>query len=282
MRTSIATLAIAVFAGVALANSGCKQKPNTSLNPSGNSINTPGLASQVPVGIPYDITWQPTTSGTVSIVLLRGPSENVAPLECIVDSVPNTGTYTWTPSTSLENDSSRYGIQIVVDGSGEYQYSTQFGISNLQNTALSSGEPTTTNTALSSGEPTTTTTVHQKNTLTVSNTVYRSTLSKLTAPTPSSNLTSSLTHYGTRTSLPSSVTSPSNVTSTHKVTPTKPITRPSSSGPMQTSVTIASAPMPTTPNTTATSSIIAATGAAVKVGAGGMLAGLGAAVALVL
>ena len=73
---------------------------------------------------------QPTTPGKVSIVLLRGPSENVIPIDCLADSIPNTGTFSWTPSTSLTPDVTHYGLQIIVTGTGQFQYSTQFGISN--------------------------------------------------------------------------------------------------------------------------------------------------------
>jgi len=98
--------------------------------PSGNPIALPGLGELVPVGIPYTITWTPTTPGKVSIILLRGPGENVVPIGTLADAVDNTGTYVWTPSTSLENDVTHYGLLIVVEGTGQYQYSTQFGIKN--------------------------------------------------------------------------------------------------------------------------------------------------------
>jgi len=98
--------------------------------PSGNPISRPGLNELVPVGVPYTITWDPTTEGKVSIILLRGPGENVVPIDTLADGVNNTGTFIWTPSTSLENDVTHYGLQIIVEGTGQYQYSTQFGIKN--------------------------------------------------------------------------------------------------------------------------------------------------------
>jgi len=98
--------------------------------PSGNPIALPGLGELVPVGIPYTITWTPTTPGKVSIILLRGPGTNVVPIATLADAVDNTGTFVWTPSTSLENDVTHYGLLIVVEGTGQYQYSTQFGIKN--------------------------------------------------------------------------------------------------------------------------------------------------------
>ncbi|CUS15065.1 unnamed protein product [Tuber aestivum] len=99
-------------------------------DPEGNPIAKPGLGEIVPVGSPYTITWNPTTEGTVTLVLLRGPSTNVIPLYPIVEKIPNTGTYSWTPATDLEADVSRYGIQLIDDATGKYQYTTQFGISN--------------------------------------------------------------------------------------------------------------------------------------------------------
>lgn len=69
------------------------------------------------------IRLQPTTSksGTVTLVLLRGPSTNVQPLYPIVENAPNTGSYIWTPSTDLEEDVTRYGLQLIVDATGQFQ-----------------------------------------------------------------------------------------------------------------------------------------------------------------
>ncbi|KAI4183234.1 MAG: hypothetical protein L6R41_005507 [Letrouitia leprolyta] len=127
MKFSVATIVSASLAGFAAAQT-CSTKP-VGDTPSGNPISAP-LNSIVPAGTPFTITWTPTTKGTVSIVLLRGPSTNVQPIGCIVDNIANTGKFVWTPSTSLEADVTHYGIQIIVSGTGQYQYSTQFGISN--------------------------------------------------------------------------------------------------------------------------------------------------------
>ncbi|MCJ1464094.1 hypothetical protein MMC07_002706 [Pseudocyphellaria aurata] len=126
MYLATATIVGAVLAGIA---SACSQLPVGS-NPSGNPINLPTLNQVVPAGKPFTISWNPTTPGKVSIVLLRGPSENVIPIDCLADSIANTGTFSWTPSTSLTPDVTHYGLQIVVTGTGQFQYSTQFGISN--------------------------------------------------------------------------------------------------------------------------------------------------------
>ncbi|KAL3478755.1 Ser-Thr-rich glycosyl-phosphatidyl-inositol-anchored membrane family-domain-containing protein [Aspergillus californicus] len=122
--------------------------PDYSVAPSGNAILTPGLQEQVPAGQPYTITWNPTTEGLISLVLLRGPSSNVVPLEPIAESIANTGSYTWTPSTTLEPDVTHYGLLLVVESGankGAYQWSTQFGIENPNY-----GQDTTTTTTSSS------------------------------------------------------------------------------------------------------------------------------------
>lgn len=93
---------------------------------------------------------QPTTPGSISIVLLQGPSTNVLPIDCIVESVPNSGKFVWTPPTTLKADVTHYGIQIIVQGTGQYQYSTQFGISNPSHSSATVHSTTTsqrTNTA---------------------------------------------------------------------------------------------------------------------------------------
>ncbi|ODQ55219.1 hypothetical protein SAICODRAFT_16983 [Saitoella complicata NRRL Y-17804] len=132
-----------------------------------NAIYTPGLNQQVEAGSPFTITWDPTTEGTVTIVLLRGPSENILPLYAIVENLANTGRYDWTPSTALEPDTTHYGLQLIVDSDGNYQYSTQFGVVNpyYRSTSSSSAASSSSSSAASSsvattsGQRTSTTTV---------------------------------------------------------------------------------------------------------------------------
>lgn len=124
MRFTAAAL-VSTFAAFAAAYT----QPDYSKSPEGNAILSPGLGEQVPEGKPYEIKWEPTVGKTVSLVLLRGPSENVKPKETIVESIPNSGSYKWTPSSSLTPDTTHYGLLLVVEGTGQYQWSTQFGIS---------------------------------------------------------------------------------------------------------------------------------------------------------
>ena len=98
--------------------------------PEGNPLYTPGLNDVVPVDQEYGITWQPTTEGTVTLLLLKGPATNLKVLYPIVEKIPNSGNYFWVPSDKLEPGDTGYGIQLIDDATGQYQYTTQFGISN--------------------------------------------------------------------------------------------------------------------------------------------------------
>ncbi|KAH2851108.1 hypothetical protein KXV85_004845 [Aspergillus fumigatus] len=142
MRLSIASV-VSCLAALAMAAT----KPDYTQDPTGNAILKPGLNELVPAGKPYTITWDPTTTGPVSLVLLRGPSTNVVPIETLADSIPNSGSFSWTPSTSLEPDTTHYGLLLVVEGTGQYQYSTQFGISNPGYTGSTSQSSSTSPTA---------------------------------------------------------------------------------------------------------------------------------------
>jgi len=99
--------------------------------PTGNPITRP-LNEVVPAGKPFEITWTPTTTNKVSLVLLKGPSINVIPQYAIVESIPNSGKFVWTPDAALEATAgpNGYGLQIIDDVTGQFQYSTQFGISS--------------------------------------------------------------------------------------------------------------------------------------------------------
>jgi len=80
---------------------------------------------------PFTITWTPNTPGPVKITLLKGPSTNVIPQFDIVASTPNSGSFVWTPPATLQSIAgvTGYGLNLTDLTSGDYQYSTQFGIS---------------------------------------------------------------------------------------------------------------------------------------------------------
>lgn len=104
--------------------------------------------------------------GLVNIYLLRGPTENIKLLSTIVEGIQNTGSYTWTPDANLEDDKTHYGLNLTMPGvPGEFQYSTQFGISNPikagsgvgtgnVTTSVASTTTTTTTPGIAAGSPT--------------------------------------------------------------------------------------------------------------------------------
>ncbi|KAI4150144.1 MAG: hypothetical protein L6R39_002339 [Caloplaca ligustica] len=109
----------------------------------------------VPAGTPFTITWTNTTTGFVNIELLRGPSTNIVPIQCLAERIPNSGSYVWTPSPNLEADVTHYGLRIVDSKTGQYQFSNQFGISNdVIHPPSSSLAPTTYTAATSATEAT--------------------------------------------------------------------------------------------------------------------------------
>ncbi|KAF1846358.1 uncharacterized protein K460DRAFT_286405 [Cucurbitaria berberidis CBS 394.84] len=100
--------------------------------PTGNPITKP-VNEVVPACKPFTITWQPTTPNTVSILLLKGPPTNVKKFgPSLAEGIANSGSLTWTPPSDLEPTTGHtgYGLQLIDDVTGQYQYSTQFGISN--------------------------------------------------------------------------------------------------------------------------------------------------------
>lgn len=121
-----ANAAIVLFAGLAAA-----QRHAPVGEPSGNPITRP-LNEIVPKCEPFTITWTPTTANTVSVLLLKGPSTNVVKFgPSLAEGIVNGGSLSWTPAADLPvtADNTGYGLQIIDDVTGQYQYSTQFGIS---------------------------------------------------------------------------------------------------------------------------------------------------------
>jgi hypothetical protein len=48
----------------------------------------------------------------------------------IADNVANTGSYSWDVPSTLEPDTTHYGVELIVEGTGQYQYSPQCGVSS--------------------------------------------------------------------------------------------------------------------------------------------------------
>lgn len=119
---------------------------------------TPDLNTPVTTGETYSVTWAPSSVAgqTVSLVLCNGPGANcVLQASAIVEGVSaSAGSYSWSVPCSLpegtQQTESGYGMLIIVDGTGEFQYSTQFSVvkgsscSSTSSTTSASGPSTVT------------------------------------------------------------------------------------------------------------------------------------------
>ena len=101
-------------------------------------LTKPDLSNPVTQGETFEITWDPeshpTDGVTVSLVLCRGPGSNcVTDSTAIVEAVPASAkSYSWAVPCDLpagtQSTDTGYGMLIIVDGTGEFQYSTQFSV----------------------------------------------------------------------------------------------------------------------------------------------------------
>ena len=249
---------------------------------------------------------KPTTPGSVSIVLLRGPSINVLPISCIVDGAPNSGKFVWTPPLTLEPDVTHYGLQIIVDGTGQYQYSTQFGISNPSFGVTTSHSTTTTkHTNTATQEHTTTATGNPPLTTSSAVTSQSSysqiqistgnlTVSTATRPVIISTLSVNATHVTGSTAPHPTIASTgaphhNSTLLTGTKTMTVPKTLQSQSGRKTTKTNVVVASATTRASAPTSSSAVSSSpvpqpssGANHFAAAGGLLAGLGAVAAFIL
>ncbi|KAJ9494649.1 hypothetical protein H2202_009902 [Exophiala xenobiotica] len=96
----------------------------------------PDLTHPITQGKSFTVTWDPedhpTDDVTVSLVLCQGPSTNCVPSDtAIASGIPaSQKSYDWEVPCDLapgtQNTASGYGMMVIVDGTGEFQYSTQF------------------------------------------------------------------------------------------------------------------------------------------------------------
>jgi len=69
-------------------------------------------------GEPVTLKWEPSTEGTISLILRSGNSADLKEGTIIVEGAENSGSYTWTPSNDLTRGSD-YTVQIVDDDDPE-------------------------------------------------------------------------------------------------------------------------------------------------------------------
>ncbi|OCL06853.1 hypothetical protein AOQ84DRAFT_69090 [Glonium stellatum] len=102
-----------------------------------NPFTIPRSGFSFTAGKASDINWTPTTNGTVSIMLRSGPSSNFEYGEMVASHIPNSGTYTWTPSTSITLGLN-YVLEIVNDANLDQTNYSPYFVLNSPNTVVSS------------------------------------------------------------------------------------------------------------------------------------------------
>lgn len=166
MRCSIFYLAASAFAALAAAS-----QPNP--------FNIPNNGYTFTVGQPTTLTWDPTTSGTVSLKLLWGAVTTADSGITIAQSIANSGTYTWTPSADLASQPD-YTIEIIDDADpSEYNYLPRFVVQGATAGATTS-TPSQTATITSSSSSVTPTTLSSSSSSSSSSIVVSTTSSNST------------------------------------------------------------------------------------------------------
>jgi len=129
---------------------------------------TPDTSDSVTQGKDFTVTWDPeshpTDGVTVSLVVCHGPGSNcVLSDTAIAEGIPaSQKSFDWkvpcTLTPGVQSTSTGYGMLIIVDGTGEFQYSTQFSVLENDACASSSGPTSTITASGSSGSATASTT----------------------------------------------------------------------------------------------------------------------------
>ncbi|KAK4619618.1 Ecp44 [Fulvia fulva] len=130
LLTNILTTAT-LFLGLTSAYTQPKQPP------SWGALTRPDTTHPVTKGVPFRVTWDyKAPAKTVSLVICRGPPTNCKPDPQPIKGgsrVPASQGYVdWTPACHLPpgkaGTQSGYGMLVIVDETGEFQYSTQFSV----------------------------------------------------------------------------------------------------------------------------------------------------------
>ncbi|PGH09623.1 hypothetical protein AJ79_05679 [Helicocarpus griseus UAMH5409] len=182
---SILYLAVSAFAAFAAAQSGRD-----------NAFNIPKDGYHFAAGKPTQLSWEPTTEGTVTLKLQKG--QNTTPQDGIIiaDKIPNSGSYAFTPPADL-GPGSDYNIQIIDNNDPtNMNFTPMFSVEGTTGTAT--GLPT--ETASSSS------TASDKATETTASATTSATTSASTTESTTTSQTASSTSE--RTSTPSSTSDP--------------------------------------------------------------------------
>ncbi|KAI4842075.1 hypothetical protein E4T44_07528 [Aureobasidium sp. EXF-8845] len=125
----------------------------------GNSFTNSNF-NGITAGKTFDLTWKPTTSGTVSIILRSGASSNLTPgvyVALATEGLTNSGSYTWNVPSDITRGTD-YALEIIDDSnptsSTNTAYTPQFVIESTNTVASSTsyiGQSASASSAASSG-----------------------------------------------------------------------------------------------------------------------------------
>lgn len=118
--------------------SAAQSEPND--NPNAFQIPDGGLSFTA--GESTTVNWDPTTSGTVTLILRSGASSNLAEGVVVASEIDNSGSFTWTPDTDITRGSD-YTLQIVDDADPSLSnYSPYFVVESDNTVASETGQVT--------------------------------------------------------------------------------------------------------------------------------------------
>ncbi|OBT46241.1 hypothetical protein VE00_02384 [Pseudogymnoascus sp. WSF 3629] len=84
--------------------------------------------TSISAGKAFTITWSPTTTGPVSLVLVKGDPAALTTVSTIASGLDNSGSFSWTPNSSIVKGSN-YALKIVDDADATVvNYTLQFPI----------------------------------------------------------------------------------------------------------------------------------------------------------
>ncbi|KAI7235577.1 hypothetical protein KC330_g4203 [Hortaea werneckii] len=102
-----------------------------------NKFKIPEAGLSATGGQPVDLQWDPTTDGTVTLVLRSGSSNNLNEGTVIASNIDNSGSYTWTPDNSITRGSD-YTVEIVSDDDPSVTNYTPYFVLDTDNTVATS------------------------------------------------------------------------------------------------------------------------------------------------
>jgi len=166
-----------------------------------NPITKPDGSEPIVAGKSYTVTWEPTTEGPVTLKLRQGPSTNLKDVLTITTDDSNSGSYTWTPSSSLPAGEN-YAIQIS-DASGNVNYTP---LLTVDSSASGSAYPSETASETESSSKSYTKTSSGRSTMVTSYSQHNSTRTATTMHHNSTTKASNMTKTASKTKTPSKTT----------------------------------------------------------------------------